>query len=97
MSLYYDSRIRPVVVEQWAQANLPNMDFSCSGPEIPEEEVEPEDSALMKDPKIPLCFKNDVAQKLYDTEDEEIKEAVRSKRGADLLVRTVYNVTSKED
>ena len=50
------------------------MDFSCL--EIPEEEVDPKDSALMKDTKVPLCFKNSIAQEPYDTEEDEIKEKV---------------------
>ena len=28
MSLYYDTRIRPIVVKEWAEAEIPNMDFS---------------------------------------------------------------------
>jgi hypothetical protein len=94
MRHYYDSRIRPVVVERWTKANLPNMDFSRS--EIPEEEVDLEDSALMKDTKIPLCFKNNVAQQLYDAEEDEIKRVVRSKREAQPLIKDVYNA-SEED
>jgi len=95
MALYYDTRIRPTVVKEWAEANIPNMDFS--GPvEIPEDQVDPEESSLFKDTKIPLCFKNLVAQRLYETEEEEIKEAVRSRREADLLTKTVYNA-SEED
>jgi len=94
MSLYYDSRIRSVVTERWAEANLPNMDFS--GVEIPEEEVDPEDSALMKDTKIPICFKNEVARELYDAEDDDIKQVIRSRREERVLVRTVYNA-SEED
>ena len=74
MSLYYDARIRPVVTKEWAETNLLNMDFSRA--EIPEEQVDPKDSSLFKDTKIPLCFKNDVARKLYDLEEEEIKEKV---------------------
>jgi hypothetical protein len=73
------------------------MDFSGSGPEVAEEQIDPEDSALMKDTKIPLCFKNNVAQQLYDAEEEEIKQAVRSKREADLLIKTVYTVANEEE
>jgi len=71
-----------------------DMDFS--GVEIPEEDVDPEDSALMKDTKIPICFKNDVARELYDTEDDDIKQVIRSRREAQPLVRNVYNVSEKE-
>ena len=93
MRLYYDSRIRPVVTKRWAEADLPNMDFSHS--EIPEEEVDPEDSALMKDTKIPLCFKNNIAQKLYDAEEGAIKEAVRSKRNRP-LIQNVYTAGEED-
>lgn len=52
------------------------MDFSGSSAEVPEDEVDPEDSSLFKDTKIPICFKNHVAQELYDAEEEEIKAEV---------------------
>ena len=94
MSLYYDLRIWSVVTKRWAEANLPNMDFS--GVEIPEEDVDPEDSALMKDTKIPICFKNDVAWELYNAEDDDIKQVIRSRHEAQPLVRNVYNVSEKE-
>ena len=89
MSLYYDTRVRQVVTEEWAEANITNMDFS-GGDEIPEDQVDPEDSSLFKDMKIPLCFKNMVAQRLYDVEEAEIKAAVRSKRELDVSFMNVY-------
>ena len=67
------------------------MDFGRS--EVPEELVDPEDSSLLKDTKIPLGFKNEIALELYNAEAEEIKEVVRSKREE---VKTVYNA-SEED
>ena len=70
------------------------MDFSHQ--EIPEEQVDPEDSSLFKDTKIPLFFKNHVAQRLYENEEEEIKEAVRSKRDADSLSRSIDSVPEEE-
>jgi len=94
MSLYYDTRIRSTVVERWAKVDVSNMDFG--GPETPEDQVDPEDSSLFKDTKIPLCFKNQIAQELYDKEEEEIKEAVRSKREADALIKTVYTTVGSE-
>lgn len=94
MSLYYDTRIRPVVVKEWTEAKIPNMDFSRA--EVPEEDVDPEDSSLFKDTRIPLCFKNNVAQRLYDAEEEEVKVAVKAKREAEAMIKTVYN-TSGED
>ena len=94
MSLYYDARIRPVVVKEWAEAAIPNMDFSR--PEVPEDQVDPEDSHLFKDTKIPICFKNEVAQRLYEAEEEDIKEIVRSTRDADLLIKNVYTASEEE-
>ena len=94
MTLFYDTRIRPVVVERWPAANITNMSFASS--DVPDAQVDPEDSALLKDTKIALSFKNQIAQELYDAEEEGVKEAVRSKRQADLLLKTAYNV-SEED
>jgi len=96
MTLYYDARVRPTVIERWAEADITNMNFGRSDVTIPEDEVDPEDSALFKDTKIPLCFKNHVARELYSTEEEEIKEAVRLKRQADFSIRSVYDA-SEED
>ena len=78
MSLYYDTRIREAVVKEWNEANITTMGFSGSYPEVPENQVDPEDSHLFKDRKIPLCFKRNVAQRLYEAEEEEIKDVVRS-------------------
>ena len=96
MTLYYDTRIRATVVKEWKEANLPNMNFGGVYPELPENQVDPEDSHLLKDIKIPLCFKNNVAQRLYEAEEEEIKTVVRSKRGEELLIKTVYDVDEEE-
>jgi hypothetical protein len=96
MSLYYDTRIRQVVVKEWNEANLPNMDFSNPDTDIPENQVDPEDSHLFKDTKIPLYFKNSVAQRLYEAEEEEIKDKVRSKREEKISIRSVYNVDEEE-
>jgi hypothetical protein len=89
MVLFYDTRIRPTVLKEWAKVNLPNMDLSR--PEIPEEDVDPEDSHLFKDTKVLLCFKNEVARGLYEKEDEEIKSIVRARREQDLLIKSVHN------
>ena len=94
MSLYYDTRIRPIVVKRWAETNIQNMDFSRT--EIPEDLVDPEDSSLFKDTKIPLCYKNSIAKELYNAEEDQIKEAVRSKREADSLAKTVHNTNGEE-
>lgn len=97
MSLFYDTRIRKTVVERWAATHIPNMDFSGSSAAIPESQVDPEDSSLFKDTKVPLCFKNLIAQELYDAEEEEIKAEVRSKREAGTLIKTVYNAGSEKE
>ena len=74
MALYYNEQIRPTVVERWAAVAATNMDVVHS--ETPEDHVDPEDSALLKDTKIPLTFKNQIAQELYDVEAEAIKDLV---------------------
>ena len=94
MSMFYDDRIREVVKERWAKANLPSIDFSRS--HIPEDQVDSEDSSLLKDTKIPLHFKNLVAQELYEAEEEDIKKSVRSKRDAAMFDATVYNTSGEE-
>ena len=96
MALYYDSRIRQVIIERWKEAVIPNMDFSGGLPDIPEDQVDAEDSSLFKDTKVPLCFKNHVAQELYAAEEEEIKAIVRSKRNADSSITTVYDADEEE-
>ena len=96
MSLYYDMQIWSTVVKEWNQVNIPNMDFSGSQPEILKNQVDPEDSHLFKDTKIPLFFKNSVAQQLYEAEEDEIKEKVWLKCEGNILIRTVYNLDEKE-
>ena len=94
MSLHYDLRIRPTVLKEWAEAKIVNMDFSR--PEVPEEEIGPGDSHLFKDTKVPICFKNEVARRLFEEEEEVIKAEVRSKREADLLTKSVHNLGEEE-
>ena len=96
MTLYYDSRIRQTVIKEWNEANLPNMDFSGLNPELPETQIDPRDSHLFKDTKIPLFFKNNVAQRLYKAEEEEIKKKVRSTREEQLLIKTIHSVGEEE-
>lgn len=96
MTLYYDKRIRPTLLERWAEANLPNMDFSGGAPKIPEEKIDPKDSALLKDDEVPLCFKNHIAQELYEAEEESIKEAVRLRRDKDMSIKTIYDVDEED-
>lgn len=95
MILYYDSRIRETVVKQWAEDRIPSMESRVEV-NIPENEIEPHDSFTMKDPKIPISYKNAIAQKLYEAESEAIKFEVRSQREAWLENgRTVH--TKDED
>lgn len=95
MSLYYDSRIRKVVVERWARERIPQLESNLTL-EIPEEDVSPEESAIFKDVKIPISYKNAVAQELWETEDEAVKLHVRSQRETEIAPRTVYNTGGDE-
>ena len=95
MSLYYDSRIRKVVVERWAKDGLPQLEGNPPF-EIPEEDISLEESAVFKDFKIPISFKNAIAQELWENEDEVVKSNVRSQRGSEIAPRTVYNTEGKE-
>ena len=45
MALFYNNRIRSVVLKQWAETGV-NLDFGRS--EIPKDEIDPEDSALLQ-------------------------------------------------
>lgn len=92
MSLYYDMRIRSTVVKEWKETKIPNMDFSGLHPEVPENQIDPKDSHLFKDIKIPLCFKRSVAQRLYEAEEEE----VQSKHEQRLLIKTIYVIGEEE-
>ena len=93
MALYYEDRIRETVVERWAGVGATGLNFSAS--EEPAE-IDPEDSSLLRDTKIPLCFKNQIAKELYDAEEEEIKELVRYRRTSEAKVNTVYNTNKRE-
>ena len=64
--------------------------------EVPEDQIDPEDTSLLKDTKIPLCFKNQITQELYDVEDEAIKAAVQSKRETKSAIKTIYNTSDEE-
>lgn len=96
MSLYYDKKIRRTAVKEWEEAKIPNMDFSGSGPGIPEDQVDSQDSYLFKDTKVPLYFKNCVTQWLYEAEEEEIKQIVRSTCEEKLLTKTAYSLCEEE-
>lgn len=94
MALYYNDRIRSDVVKRWTETGV-NMNFSRS--EIPDDEIDPEDSSLLKDTQIPICFKNQVAQELYDAEDEDIKYEVRLRRETEVSIKTVYTAANEEE
>ena len=96
MSLYYNDRIRQTVIDRWAAIGLTGMDFSRPEDQIPEDKISPEDSSLYRDTKIPLSFKNQIARELYDAEEDEITETVRSRRESEMAVKTVYD-TNEED
>lgn len=94
MKLYYDTRIRDTVVERWANSEITNMNFAESA--IPEDQIDSSEAAVFKDFKIPLSFKNRIAQELYNAEEEDIKVAVRSKCQADLLVADIRHVDEED-
>ena len=71
------------------------MDFG-SHPEVSEEQVDPEDSSLFKDTRVPLTFKNEIMLELYNAEEEQIKTEVQSKHEYS-PVKTIYNASSEED
>ena len=81
MILYYDTRIRETVVKRWAEDRVPSLEYRVEL-DIPEDEVEPCESYNMKDQKIPITYKNAIAQELYEAESEMIKMEVRSQREA---------------
>jgi hypothetical protein len=81
MILYYDDRIREIVVRRWAEDRVPSLESRVEVP-IPEDQIDPQDSFTMKDPKIPITYKTAVAQELYNAEPEVIKANVRSHREA---------------
>ena len=97
MILYYDARIREIVVNEWAMDRVEKLESRVEV-NIPEEEIESHESFSLKDPKIPIAYKNAIAQRLYDAESEDIKVEVRKQREAwhsDYSLKTVR--TSDED
>ena len=95
MRLYYDTRIRDTIVKEWDAAGLKNMEVQVRSPQA-EESIDPDVSYLLKDGRVPINFKNHVAQKLYETEEDEIKEAVRTKRKEDLSQLTVFSANEED-
>jgi len=95
MILFYESRIRPTVLARWASDKIQYLGSKVEL-NIPESEILPEDSHLLKDTVIPISYKNMIAQELWDAEDEAIKREVRSQRQYDTVYKTVYNTDGKE-
>lgn len=95
MALYYDTRIREVVLNRWAEGGFPRMEAAVTVV-IPEEDIEPHESFTFKDTRIPITFKNAVAQELYANETDAIKAEVRSRREAGSVHKTVYNTEGSE-
>ena len=81
MILYYDTRIREVVVKRWAEDGVKSLESRVEV-NIPEDEIEPCESYTLKDPKIPIAYKNAIAQKLYEAESETLKAEVRKQKEA---------------
>jgi hypothetical protein len=81
MILYYDSRIREVVLKRWAEDRVPCLESRVEV-NIPDSEIEPHDSFTLKDPKIPVSYKHAIARNLYAAESEAIKTEVRLQREA---------------
>ena len=81
MTLHYD-RIRQTIVDSWAKDGVASLESNIRV-NIPENEIEPQDSFLLKDQKIPICFKNEIARQLYEAESEVVKAEVRAKREAE--------------
>ena len=75
MILYYDDRIRETVASRWAKVHVPNLECTVEV-NVPESEIGREDSFLLKDPRIPITFKNEIVQELYGAELKEIKAKV---------------------
>jgi hypothetical protein len=97
MTLYYESRIRQTILERWAKDKITQLEIQSNpGLEIPEDEILPEESAIFKDMMVPISFKNTIAQELWEKEEEAIKRHVRSKRDAQVTVKTVYNTEGEE-
>ena len=98
MVLYYDSRIRETVLKRWEEDHAVIQESRVEV-NILDNEIEPHESFNLKDPKIPITYKNMVAQKLYDEESEAIKVEVRRQREAwhsDLTLKTVRTDDEEE-
>lgn len=86
MTLFYQSRIKPTVLLRWAEKKATHPKPAAALDAAEEGE----------DTEISLVFKNTIAQELWDLEDEETKEDVRSHREAAHATKTVYNTEGEE-
>jgi len=99
MSLFYESRIRQVVLKRWETERIPQLESNIRVEVgIPESEILPEESPILKDIAIPIAFKNMVAQKLWEDESDTVKEQVRrsQQQHVDATTKTVYNTDGVE-
>ena len=100
MSLYYDTRIRDVVVKEWAESKIQYMGGRPQTSTATEDTATDTDrddaSYIFKDMPIPLSFRNNIARKLYEKEDEAIIASVKLKRKEDLLKKTVYTANEED-
>ena len=69
---------------------------SITVPDTPEGGSLAEDGYIFQDMRIPINYKNSVAQQLWNAEDEAIKKEVRSLCESEPNVKTVYNTDGKE-
>ena len=95
MKLYYDARIRTTVLARWPLERIAILEAKVTET-IPEGEIEPHESFLFKDLRIPISFKSRIAQELFDAETEEIRAEVIAKQNEGPIVKTVYNTEGKE-
>lgn len=96
MVLFYDDRIRKTILSRWAEDKIPQLETNITV-QIPEDEVRREDSAVFKDMNIPISYKNAIAQQLWESEEEVIKQEVRSwQRDKEGVTKTVYNTNGEE-
>lgn len=95
MTLYYESRIRKTVLACWAQNQIPQFKLNTTLV-IPENEIAPEESPIFKDIKIPISYKNAIAQELWEKEEEAIKNHVQSQHGVEAITSMVCNTNGEE-
>jgi hypothetical protein len=95
MILYYDTRIRETVIKAWAEDRVPALESRVEDT-IPDDEIEPYESFLFKDSKIPISYKKGIAQKLFDAESDAFKAGVRVQKEAWQLGKSVRTGDEEE-